>query len=259
MNTAWTPASSSAADASIAADPGPGERAAHEAGVEHAGPHDVVDEGAAAGEQPGVLDAVDPGPGVARRGLGGRHPAAPSGEQKFERRSNLRAARRQCRVGRFLERLDQPVHRPAGLVGRGVEPAAWSCDDGEREPLHGGGDERRRELLGVDAVLAAGASTAPPSACGRTWRATFADLRLQRGTVVRGGEQLEKQRGAPRIRRQLPPRPQRLGRLAAPRPSARRSGPRAAAARRRRGRRWSGSSSARAAPGCRPRRRRCAS
>ena len=44
-----------------------GERAAHEAGVQHAGPRDVVDEGAVAGEQPGVLDARDPGARVAGR------------------------------------------------------------------------------------------------------------------------------------------------------------------------------------------------
>ena len=46
-------------------DPGPGERAPHEAGVEHPRPHDVVDEGPVAGEQALVLDPVDPGPGVA--------------------------------------------------------------------------------------------------------------------------------------------------------------------------------------------------
>ena len=44
-----------------AVDPGPGERAAHEAGVQHAGPRDVVDERAMAGEQAGVLDPRDRG------------------------------------------------------------------------------------------------------------------------------------------------------------------------------------------------------
>ena len=48
-------------------DPCPGERAADEAGVEHARPHDVVDEGAVAGEQPRVLHAGDARPGVAGR------------------------------------------------------------------------------------------------------------------------------------------------------------------------------------------------
>ena len=48
-------------------DPRPGERAAHEAGVEHARPHDVVDVGAVAGEQPRILDAGDAGAGVAGR------------------------------------------------------------------------------------------------------------------------------------------------------------------------------------------------
>ena len=46
-------------------DPAPGERAAHEAGVEHARPHDVVDEGAAPLQQPVVLDAGHPAAGVA--------------------------------------------------------------------------------------------------------------------------------------------------------------------------------------------------
>ena len=43
-----------------AVDAGPRQRAAHEAGVQHAGPGDVVDEGAVAGEQPGVLYPRDP-------------------------------------------------------------------------------------------------------------------------------------------------------------------------------------------------------
>ena len=46
-------------------DAGPGERAAHEAGVEHAGPHDVVDERAVTGEQSRVLDPCDAGARVA--------------------------------------------------------------------------------------------------------------------------------------------------------------------------------------------------
>ena len=60
MNTACTPGSASAADGVDAVDAGSGERAANEAGVQHAGPRDVVDEGAVPGEQPGVLDAGDP-------------------------------------------------------------------------------------------------------------------------------------------------------------------------------------------------------
>ena len=48
-------------------DPCSGERAAHETGVEHAGPHDVVDIGAVAGEQPRILDAGDARAGVPRR------------------------------------------------------------------------------------------------------------------------------------------------------------------------------------------------
>ena len=40
-----------------AVDLRPGERAAHEAGVQHSGPDDVVDEGATAGEKAVVLDA----------------------------------------------------------------------------------------------------------------------------------------------------------------------------------------------------------
>ena len=43
-----------------AVDTGAGKRAAHEAGVQHAGPGDVVDERAVAGEQAGVLDPRDP-------------------------------------------------------------------------------------------------------------------------------------------------------------------------------------------------------
>jgi hypothetical protein len=50
-----------------ARDAGPGQRAAHEAGVEHPRPHDVVDEGAPSGQQAGVLDAVDTAAGVAGR------------------------------------------------------------------------------------------------------------------------------------------------------------------------------------------------
>ena len=65
MNTARTPGSASAADGVDAVDRGAGEGAAHEAGVQHAGPGDVVDERAVAGEQPGVLDAGDPGARVA--------------------------------------------------------------------------------------------------------------------------------------------------------------------------------------------------
>ena len=44
-----------------AVDAGAGKGAAHEAGVQHAGARDVVDERAVAGEQAGVLDARDPG------------------------------------------------------------------------------------------------------------------------------------------------------------------------------------------------------
>ena len=45
---------------------GPGERAAHEARVQHAREPDVVDEGAVAGEQAGVLDPGHPHAGVPR-------------------------------------------------------------------------------------------------------------------------------------------------------------------------------------------------
>ena len=44
-----------------------GEGAAHEAGVQHAGPGDVVDEGAAAGEKAVVFDARDAGARVSGR------------------------------------------------------------------------------------------------------------------------------------------------------------------------------------------------
>ena len=56
MNTKRTPGSASAADGVDAADRGAGERAAHEARVQHPRQRDVVDEGAVAGEQPRVLD-----------------------------------------------------------------------------------------------------------------------------------------------------------------------------------------------------------
>ena len=46
-------------------DAGPRERAADEAGVQHAGAGYVVDERAVAGEQPGVLDARNPGARIA--------------------------------------------------------------------------------------------------------------------------------------------------------------------------------------------------
>ncbi len=45
----------------------PGERAAHEAGVQHPRPHDVVHERAPTGEQSGVLHPVHPAAGVAGR------------------------------------------------------------------------------------------------------------------------------------------------------------------------------------------------
>ena len=60
MNTARTPGSARAADGVDAVDLRAGERAAHEAGVQHAGPRDVVDERAVAGEKAVVLDAGDP-------------------------------------------------------------------------------------------------------------------------------------------------------------------------------------------------------
>jgi len=44
-----------------ALDARPGERAAHETGMQHARADDVVDERAMAGEQAGVLDAGHPG------------------------------------------------------------------------------------------------------------------------------------------------------------------------------------------------------
>ena len=66
QNTACTPSSASAGRRVDAEDARPGERAAHEAGVQHPGPHDVVDEGALAGEQALVLDPVHAGPRVAR-------------------------------------------------------------------------------------------------------------------------------------------------------------------------------------------------
>ena len=66
MNTARTPGSARAAPASMPLIR-PREGAAHEAGVEHAGPGDVVDERAMAGEQPVVLDARDPGARVSGR------------------------------------------------------------------------------------------------------------------------------------------------------------------------------------------------
>ena len=47
-----------------AVDAGAGERAADEAGVQHARPVHIVDEGAVAGEQPGVLHSRDPRSGV---------------------------------------------------------------------------------------------------------------------------------------------------------------------------------------------------
>ena len=67
MNTARTPGSARAAVGVDAVDLRAGERAAHEAGVQHAGPGDVVDEGAMAGEQAVVLDARDAGARVSGR------------------------------------------------------------------------------------------------------------------------------------------------------------------------------------------------
>ena len=55
-----------------ALDGGAGEGAAHETGVQHAGPLHVVDEGALAGEQAGVLDPGDTRSCVAG-GHGSRH------------------------------------------------------------------------------------------------------------------------------------------------------------------------------------------
>ena len=79
MKTKRTPGSASAADVSMPPDRRPRERAAHEAGVQHPGQRDVVDEGAPAGEQAVVLDAVDARPGVTRSAVGGRlgHQSSP--------------------------------------------------------------------------------------------------------------------------------------------------------------------------------------
>ena len=74
MNTARTPGAARAADGVDAADRGPRERAAHEAGVEHPGEAHVVDVGAVAGEQSGVLDPRHPHPRVPR---GTRHRRSP--------------------------------------------------------------------------------------------------------------------------------------------------------------------------------------
>ena len=78
MNTARTPGRARAADASML----PMRARANGLRTKQAwsmpGPHDVVDEGAPALQQPGILDAVDPGTCVARRsGLGGGHDVPP--------------------------------------------------------------------------------------------------------------------------------------------------------------------------------------
>ena len=67
MKTACTPGRASAADASMAHDARPRVRAADEAGVQHARPGDVVDEGARAGQQPGVLDPLHAAAGITGR------------------------------------------------------------------------------------------------------------------------------------------------------------------------------------------------
>ena len=59
MNTKCTPGAAQRGRRVDAADRGAGERAAHEARVQHPGQRDVVDVGAVPGEQAGVLDAVD--------------------------------------------------------------------------------------------------------------------------------------------------------------------------------------------------------
>ena len=78
VKTACTPGSASAAEVSMEQMRALRVRAADEAGVQHARPGDVVDEGARAGQQPGVLDPRHPAARVAgRAGLGergGRHP-----------------------------------------------------------------------------------------------------------------------------------------------------------------------------------------
>jgi hypothetical protein len=60
-----------------AGDARPGVRAADEAGMQHARAGDVIDEGARAGQQPCVLDAVHPAAGVASRPNGGHDSPLP--------------------------------------------------------------------------------------------------------------------------------------------------------------------------------------
>ena len=82
-----------------------------------------------------------------------------------------------------LEPLDEPCHRRLRpLLGR-VEPAHLVLHDDERETLHRGGDQRGRELGGVDAVLAEDRPSASICIC----RDVAGQLRRPRPGVRRGG------------------------------------------------------------------------
>jgi hypothetical protein len=86
------------------------ERAAHEARMQHPGPDDVVHEGPAAGQQPGILGAVNAGPGVPRGGS--VHRAG-----RLHRRSPLRLSRQAP-----LLRVDRAPAHATALIDRADRP-----------------------------------------------------------------------------------------------------------------------------------------
>ena len=149
MNTKWTPGSASAADGVDPPDRGAGERAADEVRVQHPRQRDVVDVRAAAGQQPGVLDASDARadvPGCAR-GSRLRHDRAPPtrarppgaplrrcpGSRCSGRgcRTAPRGSRRRsgsgCRAGTRspTRRTRECRSRTAARGSRGTPPAPW--------------------------------------------------------------------------------------------------------------------------------------
>ena len=110
-----------------------------------------------------------------------------------------------------FEARDEPRHCRRGILVRRVELAHLILHDDECQALHGRGDERRGEVCGIDAVLAEyrleGFHLHSPNVARQ-----LRYLCLERGAVIRRRCQLDEQGRAPRVRSELPPRSQWLGR-----------------------------------------------
>ena len=153
-------------------DARPRVRAADEAGVQHARPGDVVDEGARAGQQPGVLDALHPAAGVAGR------PDGVTRSLRHHQRQPLPAAHRRGVLHLGLVPVDLPGRpAPEDLLER---DAALQPGQGRAEAVVRAEDEGQvQALLPVDVepvrvVEAPGSRLAAP---------TMHSIALPAGTV----------------------------------------------------------------------------